>query len=248
MKKVLAAFFFLGLAPAVPVAACPDGAVLQRLTDMGNLYIGEMHGTQESPAFLACLVAYEIAHGVKPLTVSVEFENAARDMQSPVWRANDGRTSVAMAATLQWLVGEEAKGHVRLHFQRGDGVPFDRIERTYGEGIRAQAAAGRVIAYSGNIHARKTISAFSPALPAGTYVGPGFTHIDVESVDKGTAWVNINGDTGVHALVGSHPDEKPGTLVPSNDDAYDFVYLVPAFTASLPHLPGQLPPAGKVSP
>lgn len=248
MKALLASLFLFAVMPAASAASCPDDAVLKRLTDMGNLYIGEMHGTQESPAFLHCLVAYEVAHGVKPLTVSVEFENAARDLKSPVWMANDGRTSVAMATTLRWLMGEEAKGNIRLHFQRGDNVPFDEVDRFYGEGIRAQAATGRVIAYGGNLHARKTFSEFSPQPPAGNYLGPGFTHIALSNVKKGTAWVSINGVTGVHELSANRPDETPGTLIASTDRAYDYIYLLPTYTASLPHRPGQLPSTGKASP
>jgi hypothetical protein len=92
------------------------------------------------------------------------------------------------------------------------------------------------------------VSSFSPAPPAGTYVGLGFTHIDVESVAKGTAWVSIDGVTGVHALPPGRPGGKAGSLVASEDSAYDYIYLVQAYTASLPHRPGQLPSAGKASP
>jgi hypothetical protein len=241
MKALLASLFLFAVMPAASAASCPDDAVLKRLTDMGNLYIGEMHGTQESPAFLHCLVAYEVAHGVKNLAVSVEFEDRARDLKDVAWAANDGRTSQAMASTLQWLMAEESKGHLVLHFQRGDTTSLDGFDRRAGEGIRALADKHRVIAYSGNFHVFRKLPPewHLDVRPAGSYVGSSFTTIDLANVGAGTAWNSINGGTpGVHAMA---PMERArgqaGTLVDAKADGYDFIYLLPTFTASLPHMP-----------
>jgi hypothetical protein len=211
---------------------------------MGNVYIGELHGTQESPAFLRCLAAYEIAHGVKPLTVSVEFAESARDMNAPDWHANDGRTSVAMASLLQWLMAEEKRGHVNLHFQRGKVDSLDDFDHRAGEAIRDLAKKGHVIAYSGNFHNMKAAPQGFNFVPAGAYVGPGFTRIDIDDVNGGTAWFSTVDGTGVHQLTAKRAGYgKSGTLIDGRENGYDFIYLVPAFTASPPHMPTPQPKA-----
>lgn len=238
MKLTLGLWFLLVASPAIHAEVCPGDPMLRRITDMGNVYIGELHGTQESPAFLRCLVSYEIAHGVKPLTVSVEFAESARDMNAPDWRANDGRTSVAMASLLQWLMAEETRGHINLHFQRGKVDSVDDFDHRVGVAIRELATKGHVIAYSGNFHNMKVAPPGINVVPAGAYVGPAFTHIAIVDVNGGTAWFSRADGTGVHQLVPKRAGYgKPGTLVDGRENGYDFMYLIPTFTASPPSNP-----------
>jgi hypothetical protein len=238
MKSTLGLLLLIAASPVAHAKACPADAMLQRITGMGNVYIGELHGTQESPAFLRCLVAYEIAHHVKSLTVSVEFAESARDMNAPDWRANDGRTSVAMASLLQWLMAEEARGHLSLHFQRGKVDSNDDFDHRVGDALRGLATKGHVIAYSGNFHNMKVAPPGLNVVPAGAYVGPTFTHIAIVDVNGGTAWFSTAEGTGVHKLTAKRAGYgKPGTLIDGHENGYDFMYLVPTFSASPPSKP-----------
>lgn len=249
MKLALGLLFLLAASPVIHAGTCPADAMLQRITGLGNVYIGELHGTQESPAFLRCLVDYEIAHGVKPLTVSVEFAESARDMNAPDWQAHDGRTSVAMASLMQWLMAEETRGYIRLHFQRGKVDANDDFDRRVGEALRDLATNGHVIAYSGNFHNMKVAPPGLNVVPAGAYVGPAFTHIAIVDVNGGTAWFSTAEGTGVHKLTAKRAGYgTPGTLIDGHENGYDFMYLVPTFSASPPSKSaptgGELPQGG----
>ena len=186
MKSTLGLLCLLAACPAIRAEACPGDAILQRITAMGSVYIGELHGTQESPVFVRCLVDSN-----------------------------------------------------------------DDFDHRVGDALRDLATKGRVIAYSGNFHNMKVAPPGVNMVPAGAYVGPAFTHIAIVDVNGGTAWFSTADGTGVHKLTPKHTGYgEPGTLIDGHENGYDFMYLVPTFTASLPSKPvaPAAPPHGGILP
>jgi hypothetical protein len=157
------------------------------------LLLGEMHGTEESPAFLADVVCRALADG-RSVSVALEVpaEEAERvsaflasggapsDRQAllagPFWTADyqDGRRSVAMAALFERLRGWRAAGH-GLRVELIDAAdlamrPAER-DRTMGQRLAALHRAdpeGVIVSLTGNIHSRTTrgtpwVADFEPA-------------------------------------------------------------------------------------
>lgn len=164
MKKAVGAFALAAaLLTALPGKAqpadCVDDVLLDELLAFGDLFLGEVHGTVESPQLVQCLVERALESVTEPVIVSLELSELARDPGSPLWRIEegreDGRTSEAMYALVQDLVGKEQQGRIELHFQFGIGGRGSA--ESIGLELKALAERGRVIAYAGNAHSMKRI-------------------------------------------------------------------------------------------
>lgn len=175
--------------PAVAVEESPPAAALdcppvpgaEPLLERAEVVlVGEMHGTEESPAFVAALACRALAAG-RPVTVGFEIAaseeerfaayldsdggEAARAtaLAGPPWqaegRAQYGATSEAMFGLLESLRRFRAAGHPVgfALFNRsgaGGGQNRDRLMADTLGGHVKRSAGGLLIALTGNIHSR----------------------------------------------------------------------------------------------
>lgn len=216
-------------------SACPTAQQLQPLIKLGSIYLGELHGTVESPVLVRCLVDSEVAAGVTQLIVSVELPDAARDTKSQVWNGLDGRTSAAMMSLVTHMESLEKQGKVTLDFQLSGGEQGDQqMNEKVGEHLRDLAATGRVIALGGSIHSQRK-QALIPSLtfkPAGAYVGDRIKTIMVVPANSGTSW-NCDPQCAVHDAKG-FDGIKVGDLADGAEYGHDYLYAVAQSTASPP--------------
>jgi hypothetical protein len=241
------AAFFLSLSLALPALSADQACArtpLHTFIERGqDLYLGEMHGTAETPVLLRCLVIAALERKGEPLIVSLEQQPNARDLQGDAWRGQDGRGSAAMWELTSFLLEQEKRGRLTLH-QHVPTVfdnPFDpaAYERRMGSPLRDLARRGLLIVLSGNAHSRNApLPMPSPYDPAGMYAGPDLIHVDIESASGGTAWSCMAGGCGVHELPGNTAFKNDSNaLMDGKGFGHDFVYLLPQFTASPPKRP-----------
>lgn len=234
-KPLGVAALFLALPVAAQPAACVDETLLDSLLAFGDLFLGETHGTVESPQLVQCLVERALANAGEPIIVSLEQSVLARDPASPEWKnqegREDGRTSQAMFALVQALVGKEEAGRIELHFQIGIGGR--ESAEAIGLELKALAERGRVIAYAGNAHSMKSIppGADMPR-QEGFYVGPTFTHIVIRSANGGSFWACMQ--TGCGIQQGSARTDGTELLVDGSSRGHDYMLYLDRFTASPP--------------
>ncbi len=174
--------FFARLArePAAVPLDCPPIAGVERLLDRRAVLVGEMHGTEESPAFVAGLVCHAARAG-KSVTVGFELVEAeegrfsaflgsggsAADrrelLAGPVWQATGqaqyGATSEAMLGLLDSLRVLRRSGHAITFalFNRTDGSGSQERDRRMAESLGAlidHAASDLFVVLTGNIHSR----------------------------------------------------------------------------------------------
>ncbi len=170
--------------PAEPESLeCPEIAGVEALIDRGGgnvILVGELHGTEESPAFVAALVC-QAARAGKSVTVGFELVEAeesrfsaflgsggtAADRQAlldgPVWQARGqaqyGLTSEAMAGLLERLRALRRGGHAITFalFNRTDGSSSQDRDRKMAESLAAlvdRATTDLFVVLTGNIHSR----------------------------------------------------------------------------------------------
>jgi hypothetical protein len=223
-----------------------------------DLYLGEGHGTVESPALVRCLVIAALERGEKPLLVSLELDPSARDPKGDAWHGRDGRGSEAMWNLTQFLIEQEKAGRLELNLQlsfppvfiAGETPPkldFAAYERSIGIPLGELSTRGQLIALGGNVHSRKERIQMPQHsyYPAGHYLGSGVVHVDLESAGRGTAW-NCNAEgCGIHIVPGQTTSiGMANTLVDGKPFDHDVVYLLPTVTASPPKLPPSSSPSG----
>ena len=235
MKKKSLGISLALLLPCASAAACPPSAAIEKILSLGSVYIGELHGTSQSPDLVRCLAEASIARHIRPLTVSLEIPPDAVDPTSLFWRGEDGRASEAMFALVGYLKAQQDAGLLRLHFQdlRGDQRSPDNDERA-GKEIASLAAEGRVIALSGNFHSRHTAPGEDVARrPTGDFVGSSVKTIYLTTVRGGSAWVCMAGICGVHAIP---PNNVHGIyeLADGAQVGHDWIFPMEQFTASPP--------------
>lgn len=159
-------------------AACPEVPGLAPLLAPGTvLLVGEMHGTEQAPAFVRAVVCMGLAAGL-PVTVGLEIDReddaafqeflrsdgsaAARDqlLAVPFWRREfqDGRSSRAMLGLVEGLRAQAADGGLRLVLvdrpepgEERDRAMAERLSQAIGERPR-----DLVVVLTGNIHNRLT--------------------------------------------------------------------------------------------
>jgi hypothetical protein len=218
--------------------SCPTAQQLQPLMKLGSVYLGELHGTVESPALVRCLVDSEVAASVTPLIVSVELPEFARDTSNQVWSGLDGRTSVAMMSLVIHLESLEKQKKIMLDFQlSGREQNDEQMNQEVGEHLRNLAANGRVIALGGNLHSQRK-QAMIPSLtftPAGAYVGDRVKTVMVVPANGGTAW-NCSPQCAVRDAKG-FDGIKVGDLIEGGKYGHDYLYAVAQSTASPPARP-----------
>jgi hypothetical protein len=183
MKIQLLALLALGLLQGIPstgrdITCGPIGGVEQVLGTPG-VFIGDIHGTVESPAFLAALVCHAVKSG-RLLVVAMEYD--AKDQSvldrfilttdeskaagiltaTPHWTENrDGRASAAMRdALLEMRRLARAGGQVKLVAYDLWGATSAERDKRSADLIRRMREENESSAYwivfGGNVHARKT--------------------------------------------------------------------------------------------
>ncbi len=84
MKIPLLALVALGLLQCTPptdvTTTCRPIDGVEQVLDTPGVFIGDMHGTVESPAFLRDLACHAVMTG-RPLVVAMEYE--AKDQSAP---------------------------------------------------------------------------------------------------------------------------------------------------------------------
>jgi hypothetical protein len=247
-----------------PVAATPScGAPVrgvETLRDAELLLVGEMHGTEESPAFVARLLC---ERGAAPTVLGLELpasEQPALDaflasdggalairalVAGAHWQRadQDGRSSLAMLALV------ETARRARLQGRALDVVAFDveppggadRDQRMAQNLLAARAAhpGAALIVLTGNIHASTVKGTrWDPDLvPMGAHLrsaGAPVRGIDVRHAG-GTAWVcMMDGGCGPAELEGSGRGATPFVEAITDRPGFDAIYYVGALTASPP--------------
>ncbi|SEO90315.1 hypothetical protein SAMN02800692_2654 [Luteibacter sp. UNC138MFCol5.1] len=222
---------------------CPTKAVMNEVLDLGNVYFGETHGTNESPAFVGCLVRSAVGRHISPLYVSFELPPVAADTHGRVWSGMDGRTSEAYAKLVDELQVLEKQGKLVIDYQLvAIGDDDETSNRLVGEHLKALSAKGRIIAIGGSMHAQRR-QAIIPSFtfkPAGAYTGPGIKSILLDSSGLGQAWMCV-GTCEARPVTGFTGASSPFTLNDGTAVGFDYVLTFPPATASRPHLPLQPP-------
>lgn len=239
-KFLLLSLILLFCEPSFANEACPNKDSLNSLFSKGGIYVGEAHGSNETPQFINCLVNIALENKLnKKIIVSLELPNKARNLESPFWQQVDGRASTAMWGLVKTLLDYENKGLINVHFQYGDGIKFkgqQELEEKLAQSIQAQLDLGFVIAYGGNFHSGLTNSKFLPNLkPAGMFLNNAVIHLAVASSNGGEVWTCYSEDCGkmkvpaIQKLQGSE-----NTLVDGSAYYHDFLFVLKNYTNSPP--------------
>ena len=246
-------------------AACPPTPGLQPLLVAGKVVlIGEMHGTEESPAFVASMVCQARAANL-PVALALEIfveeaprlstflksEGTAADraalLNSKFWQDEyqDGRRSAAMLTLLDRLRAmRPSQGTLEVTpIDPGSTAGAAARDRGMADAIAKLAAANPralVIALTGNYHTRTVRQRdfdTMGTLLVGMRPPSTVTALDV-AYDGGSAWVCMS---AVASECGSHPMGKrpapaaPGiTLYGETRGGLDGIYNVGSLTASPP--------------
>ncbi len=232
MKTQLLAMLALGLlqgtSPAARAMACSPVDGVELVLGTPGVFIGDMHGSVESPAFLGALACHAVKSG-RPLVVAMEYD--AKDQSvldqflltadeakaagiltvTPHWTENrDGRASAAMLDALLEIRRLARAGHrVKLiaYDQWGetsaerDRKSADLIRRMRGE----KESAEYWIVFGGNVHARKT-----KGLPFSNAPGGSDDHEPLGYLIRDWGLVHLNAGYrggGVWACTGPSPDD-----------------------------------------
>jgi hypothetical protein len=285
LRAILSTVFvgcLLSLATTPVMAGPPCQAIsgLDRyILNSHGVVVGDMHGTAEAPAFVSA-VACNLLRADRAVLLALEypaceqhfvedFVQAREDdprralLASPFWTrpTQDGRTSRAMLALLDW-VRQEIAGGARIRVIAFDFCPKQSASGAASFDARDEAMAVRLhqelstlspgevpVIFTGNVHARKTKGLpFLNAPPGSEAAQPlgyrikdlGFLHMNI-AYSGGTAWNCFESACGVHGSTGSPAPAVTSFLIrPSADPAYDVEYFVGPLTASPPAVPGAL--------
>lgn len=241
---MIGALFIVSLLVSVSATqqsnVCPTAASLDAMLNLGSIYIGELHGTEQAPSVVKCLVGRAVERRIEPLVVSLELPETSRKGSDLFWHGQDGRSSEAMWQLVSYLLPLEAEGKIQLHFQEGNGSRHSDFDATTGAALHDMALHERVIAYGGNYHALRDAPDGVPASmePAGVVVGKSMKHVLISSVSGGDAWICMGQKAcGPQSIPGSKlSDASVGKLMDGSTLGYDRVFFVGHYTYSPPHL------------
>lgn len=230
--------FLLGLAtlfaltaPTPGRAACPEVPDLSPLLEPGTvLLVGEMHGTEEAPAFVRSVACRALAEDL-PVTVGLEIDRAddatfqeylrsdgsaaARErlLAAPFWHraSQDGRSSRAMLELVDDLRELAASGKLRaiLIDRPHPGAERDRAMAERVAEAVTERPGDLVVVLTGNIHNRLTKGMpWNDELePMGYRLRRLLPEARLVSLDMaypgGTAWVCFGAECGVQEIEGS---------------------------------------------
>jgi hypothetical protein len=165
---------------------CQRVSGLARVLQAPGVFVGDLHGTVQAPAFVKALICHLLSAG-DAVVLALEYPrdqqhfldsflhshsaDPKRDLlASPFWSrpTQDGRTSRAMLQLLEWIRGRIAGG-ARVRVLAFGWEPPRGLSGTAGFNARDAAMAARLrqelaglppgnfpIIFTGNVHARKT--------------------------------------------------------------------------------------------
>jgi hypothetical protein len=255
MRALLAAA--IALAGPAAWAGCPDlpGADALFAPRMPRIvWVGEIHGTAEEPALFGDLVCHAAQTG-REVVVALERPHAEQPawdrflqdgdrtalLAQGLWAAptQDGRSSQAMLALVERLRRFVAEGGVDavVMMEADTARNVDHREQAMAD-VVAEAAANHpqavILAYSGNLHARKSQSPFDSALSLAANRLPSKEVVSIDAQGRdGQDW-SCQPDCGVHPYRGS---DLPRGVVPARrpDEGYDYeIFSGVPMTASPP--------------
>lgn len=234
----------LAFSSATSSAACPDlpGAAALFAPSMPRIvWVGEMHGTNEMPALFGDLVCIAGESGRKVVVLLEREQEEQADWDAFLaggdrtrltagrsWNSEtqDGRSSEAMVVLAERLRANKIP--VRLMLRRWDEArSADYLldgETMMADSVRQAAhdsPDALILAYSGGLHAKKTMSPITKDLPLAASLLPSadVTAIEIEG-GAGTAWIWImDGGPGVHKVGGG--DHPRGIVLDKSEEGYD---------------------------
>ena len=235
-------------------------ATLQSLEDLlafvksgGNVFVGEIHGTNEKPQLFARLVKAAVSSKAQfndkgelrdEIIVSLEMSVDARDLDSWFWSGTDGRSSGAMWGLMKYLIEEESKGNLTIHFQHSKDVLVPNMstnqrEKIIGESIAMLLETNQVLAFSGNVHSSKDTSflgKYGESLKTvGMFVGGDMLHVYLESIGEYESWSCVGGTPcGVNSFKSPFSDHKVNTMIDGSELGHDLILFIAPTTASPP--------------
>jgi hypothetical protein len=180
MGSLMGGLLAAGLMLVSSAQASCHPVLKQRLPQSGTVIFGEMHGTNEIPAFFSACVREFVERGEK-VRVFLEFDAADTEhtakylrgeiaeavlLSSPRWRQHDGRTSLAMLELHRALKGVQVVG-----FAAGAGVADSNA--AMGENfLKHQLENGYNLVLAGGIHAQLAVGKGDNfvSVPFGQYV------------------------------------------------------------------------------
>lgn len=234
-------FLLLSLLAGVSQAGtCPDTAAFRNLVAAENLYVGEIHGTVEAPAFVRCLVEAKIQASGKPLVVSLEMPPEAAREDALFWKhGTDGRASQAMWALHAFLLERQQKGQLILHYHAGFSQrDQSQYEQSVASALKDIMSRSRLLAYAGHFHSRKQALPLLPELlPSGALLGEEITRVTLEWLEAGSAWFCSGEPVVCEASPLPARNESVGGAGVLKDGAtygHDLAYFFSKFTASPP--------------
>jgi len=180
-------FFGTAASAANPGKGCRTISGVERITHAPGVFVGDMHGTVEAPAFATALVC-DLLRSDRGVMLALEYPSSEQHyleeflragtdkpssalLASPFWSraTQDGRTSRAMLSLLDWVRRQIASG-ARIRVVAFDSLPPGTPNGTARIDARDEAMAIYLrqelakltpgefpIVLSGNVHVRKTI-------------------------------------------------------------------------------------------
>jgi len=256
----------LGAVPAKAAASCNPvpGAreIIAGTAKIRFLIIGEIHGTNETPALVADL-ACEIGRG-RPVTVALEFpltsatalnRYLASDgatlfrrqlLRSPIWARSmaDGRSSKAMFELIERLRQLRASGAwIRLvAFQPSemsnlDQHYYDLAMAANWARIADETPDNLNLILVGQVHAGKRAVRQYPFAPAASHLPSADVLSFRGEAIEGAAWNCQEDGCGAHTLAGAPGKERSIARFASETDGFDGAYSIgPRYSASEPVL------------
>lgn len=214
-------------AGAPPRDAC---SAPQEFTRSRLVLVGELHGTQQAPAFIgsaACALAAQ-----EPLVVGLEMpaveqsridaylvgDGGSKERSAltigEFWGFQDGRASHAMLDLIERLRVLKRDG-ASLHVLAMDGSTVDSSkDEAMAFALRRvmqDDPQTRVLALMGNIHARVLLDAVEDDPPVGSRLSDLRPLAVLAGYGEGEAWVCMDGVCGVHPMSSRWgKDRKPG--------------------------------------
>jgi len=195
MRRLSLIALSLALLQCIPFAAsraatCGRIDGVEQVLHAPGVFIGDMHGSVESPAFLRDLACHAMATH-RPVVIAMEYDSADQRVldqflktadepqavkmltATPHWKGNrGGRASAAMRDALMSIWRQAREGsRVELLAYDGKTQVIQERDKASAEFIRSKrAGSGKAafwIVFGGNVHARKTKGLIAQGAPPG---------------------------------------------------------------------------------
>lgn len=219
-----------------PEFYCKNLQIEKSIFQAKGIYIGELHGTNETPKLVECIVRESIKSG-KPVIVSIEMPPCAIDEKCNFWNGKDGRASYSMKKFVSEINElQRTSKNLEVDFM---GVCYGEAsqllqEKCTGEHINSLTSKGFVIAYGGNFHAmRKSPPGLENLATAGSYVSKEIITINIGAKNGGSFWGCAETACGIqHIKKDKHCISN--SLIKDYDGFYDYKLCVRKITFSKP--------------